>query len=146
MDPPDELKSQVEETNERIFNRGDIDYVDEVYAEDMVMHNVAHGEDYEGREAFKEWITDLRDTFPDFEVEILDTTVEDDTVVTRYRARGTHEGPLPPFNGEPTNEEVEFEGVTIHVMDGTKATEAWWYYDQLTTLIQLGIVPEVPPM
>ncbi|WP_254528457.1 ester cyclase [Natrinema gelatinilyticum] len=146
MDSPDELKSQVEETNERIFNRGDIDYVDEVYAEDMVMHNVAHGEDYEGREAFKEWITDLRDTFPDFEVEILDTIVEDDTVVTRYLARGTHEGPLPPFNGEPTNEKVEFEGVTIHAMDGTKATEAWWYYDQLTTLTQLGIVPETPPM
>jgi steroid delta-isomerase-like uncharacterized protein len=146
MSKSDGLRSQVEETNERVFNRGDLDYIDEVYAEDMVMHNVAHGEDYEGREAFKEWVKGLREAFPDFEVELLGTIVADQTVVTRYRARGTHEGALPPFNGEPTNETVEFEGVSIHTMDGTMATEAWWYYDQLTMLTQLGIVPEMPPM
>ena len=47
MSRSDDLRSQVEETNERVFNRGDLDYIDEVYAEDIVMHDVAHGEDYE---------------------------------------------------------------------------------------------------
>ena len=146
MSTTEELKSQVEETNERIFNQGDFDYIDEVYAEDMVMHNVPHGEEYEGREAFKQWAKGLHEAFPDFSVEILDTVVEDEMVVTRYIARGTHEGRLPPLNIEPTNKNVEFEGVSIHRMDGTKATEAWWYYDQLTTLTQIGMVPETPPM
>lgn len=145
MSATEELKSRIEETNDRIFNQGDLDYIDEAYAEDMVMHNVAHGEDYEGREAFKGWVESFREAYPDFEAEILDTVVEGDTVVTRYRATGTHEGPLPPFNVEPTHKEIEFEGVTIHKMDGTKATEAWWFYDQLTTLTQLGLVPEAPP-
>ena len=144
MSASEALKTPVEETNRRVFSNGEFECIDDVYAEDMVMHNVAHGEEYEGREAFKGWVAGLRDSFPDFEVELLETIVEGDTVVTRYRARGTHEGPLPPFNLEPTNEKVEFEGVSIHKMDGTRATEAWWCYDQLTTLSQLGLVPETP--
>ena len=35
MSRSDDLRSQIEETNERVFNRGDLDYIDEVYAEDM---------------------------------------------------------------------------------------------------------------
>ncbi|MEF8789700.1 MAG: ester cyclase [Haloarculaceae archaeon] len=140
----EETKDRVRETNERIFNRGDLDYVDEAYAEEMVMHNVPHGEDYEGREAFKEWVRELRETFPDFEVELEDVIVGEEKVVTQYVARGTHEGPLPPMNVPATGKEVEFEGVTVHTMDGEVATEAWWYYDQLGVLRQLGIVPETP--
>ncbi|MEF8868043.1 MAG: ester cyclase, partial [Haloarculaceae archaeon] len=114
----EETKDRVRETNERIFNRGDLDYVDEAYAEEMVMHNVPHGEDYEGREAFKEWVRELRETFPDFEVELEDVIVGEEKVVTQYVARGTHEGPLPPMNVPATGKEVEFEGVTVHTMDG----------------------------
>lgn len=58
----DDLRTQIEATNERVFTRGDLDHVDEVSASGVVMHNVAHGADYEGREAFEEWVRGLRET------------------------------------------------------------------------------------
>ena len=143
--PPDETKAQIRETNERIFNQQDVAYIDDAYAESMVMHNVAHGETYEGREAFKQWVRVLFETFSDFEVELTDIVVGDEKVVTQYVARGTHKGPMPGFDVEPTNKSVEFEGVTVHMMDGNQAIEAWWYYDRLSLLTRLGLVPETAP-
>jgi steroid delta-isomerase-like uncharacterized protein len=141
----EEAKERTREANERIFNQQDIEYIDDRYAESIVMHNVAQGVDYEGREAFKQWVTDLFETFPDFEAELTDIIVGEEKIVTQYVARGTHKGPMPGFDIEPTNKSVEFEGVTVHTMDGNQATEAWWYYDQLSFLTQLGLVPETAP-
>lgn len=141
----EETRAQIREVNEVVFNQQDLEYLDETYAESIVMHDVATGEDYEGREAFKQWVWDLFETFPDFEVELTDVIVGEDKVVTPYVARGTQKGPLSGFDGEPTNESVEFEGVSIHTMDGDRATEAWWYYDRLGILTQLGLIPESVP-
>lgn len=138
----EETKNRTREVSEVIFNQGDLDYIDEAYAEDVVLHDVPEGEDYEGREAFRQWVKELREAFPDFETEIEDVVVGEEKIVTQYVARGTHEGPLSSFDLPPTNETVEFEGVTVHRMDGEVATEAWWYYDLLGILTQLGLVPE----
>jgi steroid delta-isomerase-like uncharacterized protein len=132
----------VRETSDRIFNEGDLDYVDEAYTEDLVMHHVPSGEDYEGIEAFKQWIREFRQSFPDFEVSVDDVIVGEEKFVTQWTGRGTHRGPLPGVTAEPTNEAVTFEGVTVHRVEDGKAAEAWWYYDQFGVLAQLGLVPE----
>jgi len=138
-------EDDIRELNQAAFNEGNLDVIDEGYTEDMVMHNVPLGVDYEGREAFKEWVKSFREAYPDFHVEIEDVVIGDEKVVTQYVATGTHEGPLPGLDIEPTNKTVTFQGVTVHRMVDGKATEAWWYYDQLGVLTQLGVIPEAPP-
>jgi steroid delta-isomerase-like uncharacterized protein len=134
-------RDAIREATERIFNRGELDYVDEMYAEDVVAHNVSYGEDYEGRESFRQWIEGLREAFPDFEVEDRDVVVGDEKFVVQFVVRGTHEGHLAGFDLEPTGESVEYEGVSVHRRDDEKVTEAWWYYDRLGILQQLGVAP-----
>jgi len=131
----------VREATETIFVRGEIDYVDEMYADDVVVHNVPRGVDYEGREAFKDWIRELRGAYPDMAVETRDVIVGDEKFVTQYVVRGTLDGTVPGTDVEATGESVEYEGVSIHRVGDQKATEAWWYYDRLGILQQLGVAP-----
>ena len=137
-------KEEITEATDRIFNQGDIDYIDEVYAEDMVMHHVPGGKEYEGRDAFKQWRREHNRAFPDFRVEHDDIIIGEDKFVTQWTATATHQGPLPGLNVEPTNKPIKYNGVTIHRMGEEKLTEAWWYFDQLGILMQLGLVPGPP--
>ena len=59
--------------------------------------------------------------------------------------RGTHEGHLAGFDLEPTGESVEYEGASVHRRHDEKVTEAWWYYDRLGILQQLGVAPGSTP-
>jgi len=112
------------EATDRMFNRGDLDHIDEIYAEDMVMHHVPGDRKYEGREAFKEWQREHSRAFPDFTVEHDDIIIGDEKFVTQWTATATHEGPLPGLDVEPTNKSVTYRGVTIHRMGDEKLTEA----------------------
>jgi ketosteroid isomerase-like protein len=76
-------EATVRETSDRIFTEGDLDYVDEAYAEDVVMHHVPSGEDYEGREAFDGWIRQFRESFPDFERSVDDVGGGEEKFVTQ---------------------------------------------------------------
>lgn len=127
---------------ERIFNEGDVDHVDDLYVEDMVMHHVPTGEEYAGRDAFKGWIEGLRTAYPDFHVEHDDVIVGDEKFVTQYTVSGTHEGQIPGYDIEPTHASMEIRGVTVHRVVDETLVEAWWYYDNLTLLGQLGVLPE----
>lgn len=140
-----DLVEQLNEGTEAIWNRGELERIDEQYAEDVLVHDVAAGEDVEGREAFKAWVTEIRGAFPDFHVEIADFVVGEGKVVSQWRVTGTHEGPLPVLPDlelEPTGESIAFAGATVFVLDDELVTEAWWYYDLLGIMAQLGALPE----
>jgi steroid delta-isomerase-like uncharacterized protein len=141
----DEQRAEIRDLSDAMFNEKAYDRIADGYAEDIVMHNVPQGEDVEGIEAFEEWVRANHEAFPDFHVDIEDVVVGEEKTVTQYVATGTHEGPLPWLDIEPTGEEVEFRGTTVHRMEDGKAVEAWWYYDRLELLQQLGVVPEQPP-
>lgn len=137
-----DTREEIIGATDRIFNQNEFDYIDEIYAEDMVMHLIPEGRDYEGREAFKQWRRDHHEAFPNFEVEHEDVIIGDEKFVTQWMARATHEGPLPGLGTPATNKTVEYRGATIHRMGKEKLTEAWWYFDLFGILMQLGIIPE----
>ena len=83
-------KAQVRRVIEEIYNRGDLDVVDEVAASDLVIH--ASSEDIRGRDGVKRYVAALRAGFPDLHLTIEDQIAEGDMVVTRWTARGTHAG------------------------------------------------------
>ena len=131
-------------TNEKLvleyFTRGwqEHDFDRDLVADDYVVHDLSGGasemtidERIAGHEA------DL-EAFPDLAKEPVDVVVEDDTVVVRYRATGTHEG---EFRGHPpTGRSFEIYGVaTFRVEDG-RIAESWYVGDHLGLLQQLGVV------
>lgn len=132
------------EENKRIARRfidevsaeGNIDLIDEIFAEDVIDHNPL-GETH-GREAIEELFENLSTAFPTHETTIEEIIAEDDTVALRGPSTLTHEG---EFMGiEPTNREVQVDGTTfLRIQDG-KIVERWAQFDMLGMMQQLGVV------
>jgi predicted ester cyclase len=73
--------------------------------------------------------------FPDFHVTIEDQIAEADKVVTRWTARGTHNGELrgpPPFG-----KRVILNGISIARLVGGQIVETWAEVDSLRMFQQL---------
>ena len=129
---------------EEVFSAGNVDVVDELVAENFVNHDPAAPPDLPpGREGLKALARFYKSAFPDAQITVEDQVAEGDRVVTRYSARGTHEG---DFAGMPaTGKQVAGTGITIDRIEGGKIVESWNQFDQLGLLQQLGGVPEQAP-
>jgi steroid delta-isomerase-like uncharacterized protein len=127
-------KAQVRRVIEEIYNRGDLDLVDEVAASDLVIRIGA--EEVRGHNEIKRYVAGLRTGFPDLTLTIEDQIAEGDMVVTRWTARGTHGG---EFHGIPaTGRTVRVTGTDIdRIVDG-KTVDCWVHMDQLGLMQQLG--------
>ena len=88
----DELKGITRRGFERMFNQGDLDYVDEAIAPDAVDHQEPEGTDFAVH--LKEVVEVLRAAFPDLRFELHEMLAEGDVVACRSTMTGTHSGPL----------------------------------------------------
>jgi predicted ester cyclase len=120
----EENKALVYRLVEEVVNQGNLDALDEVAEADFA-------------EFARRWISPLRSSFPDFQMEIVDLVAEDDKVVAHFRCSGTHRGEW--LGIAPTGR--RFEGVDeiyiFHVSDGKLSTAAG-VEDNLSRLRQLG--------
>ena len=64
---------------------------------------------------------------------------EEDKVVVRWTASGTHQGSLMGI--PPTGKEVAVTGVDIFRVKEGKLAELWLNWDQLGLMQQLGVIP-----
>lgn len=82
--------------------------------------------------------------FPDIHFDVIRTIANGDCVVTHWTATGTHSGPLATMSGQtipPTNRRGTVRGVLItEIKDGKIASERT-YWDQVSLLTQLGLMP-----
>jgi steroid delta-isomerase-like uncharacterized protein len=109
-----------------VFTRGDLDEVDELFTLNYALHDPSFPHDVHGPEGVKRYVTAYRIAFPDLRVTIEDQLAEEDTVVTRWRIRGTHSG---EFLGlAPTREEVTVSGIEFDRIADGKIDEAWVGY------------------
>jgi len=129
--------------DDELFNRGNLDVVDELFAPDFVYHDPASHQDWHGPERVKEYATALRAAFPDLQQTIEDQVAEGEQVAYRWTARGTHRGEL--LGIAPTGKQVEFGGIAIMRIVGGTITEIWEHYDALGLLQQLGVIPAPAP-
>ena len=129
-------KAHMRRVIEEIYNRGDLDLVDELAASDLVIH--ASSQEIRGREGAKRYVAALRTGFPDLHFTIEDQIAEGEMVVTRWTARGTHRG---EFQGVPsTGRPVRLTGSDIDRIVGGKVIECWAQVDELGLMQQLGAV------
>jgi steroid delta-isomerase-like uncharacterized protein len=76
---------------------------------------------------------------PDFAHEIVEQVVEGNAVVTRWRATGTHAGPL--FGIPATGRAIAASAIHIHHVADGRILDQWEQFDALGVLRQLGVLP-----
>jgi predicted SnoaL-like aldol condensation-catalyzing enzyme len=87
---------------EEIFNEGNLDLAEELFAPDYVLHDPSLPEDLHGPEGLKQHAAMNLGAFPDARVTVEDQIAEGEMVVTRWTATGAHTGELlgiPPPEG-----------------------------------------------
>lgn len=134
----EELKAISRRSIEDIWNAGNTDAVDDIYAADFVYHIVGSPEIH-GTEGFKQFVTMYLTAFPDLQFTIDDQIAEGDKVVTRWTATGTHNGELMGIS--PTGKSSTVMGISISRVAGGKIEEGWVNWDILGMLQQLGVIP-----
>jgi predicted ester cyclase len=92
-------------------------------------------------EGAKQFAAEYRQAFPDIQTTMEDQVAEGEKVVTRFTARGTHQGETEDF-GPPTGTRIEVTGITIEQFSEGKIVEDWTNFDALGLMQQLGLVPE----
>jgi predicted ester cyclase len=94
-----------------------------------VFHGTAGDGELQSVEELKAFVAGYRRAFPDSHSAVEDQVAEDDKVVTRWRARGTHQGELGPL--PPTDKRFEIDRVTIERIAGGKIVDVWVARDEL---------------
>jgi steroid delta-isomerase-like uncharacterized protein len=123
---------------EEAWNQHQPQALDKFYADEYVNHQPSGGVTPD-REGLKQWVTVCIMAFPDLSLAIEELIAEDDKVVTRWVARGTHQG---DFMGvAASGSQVSVSGITTARTVGSQVVEEWSSSDELGLLQQLGVIP-----
>lgn len=121
---------------EEVFNAGNLDLIHELFAPNFVDHDPVNP--LPGLEGVRQVVGMYRGAFPDLHITVEDWVAEGDKVVTRFRAQGTHKGPLLGIT--PTEKQVTVTGIDMLGFEHGKISEHWGNRDDLGMLQQLGAV------
>ena len=119
------------------LNRGDVSAADGAFAKDCTVHITGVPQPIQGVAAWKEFVAGLLTAFPDLRFTTEDQLTDGARVAFRWRATGTHTGPLGPV--PPTGRSITVDGLIIDRLEGGKVVERWEQWDQPAMLQQLGL-------
>lgn len=136
----DELKALTLEGFERMFNKGDLDFVDEALAPGAIDHQEPPGTDFAAH--LKHVIGTLRAGLPDLHFDVHELVCEGRVVACRSTMTGTHQGPLRigPLASLPVNG-AHAEVAHMHFFrydDAGLLTDLWHVWNTITLARQLG--------
>jgi predicted ester cyclase len=118
----DDLKARLSRDLDRIWNQGDQDAIDELYAADCVIHNAAPGTPA-GIEGVKAAINGLRAAVPDLQFSMENLMVDGDLVAEGWSVTGTPQAELP---GVPaTGVKITMSGLGMYRLADGKVAEVW---------------------
>jgi len=134
----EENKALVRRELEEVWNKHNLDAIDEIYAPDFVDHSAPPGMPND-RAGAKARVGAFLGAFPDFKTTIDILVAEGDLVVNRSTSTGTHTGEL---GGIPaTGKRITVTSIAIVRVAGGKIAEVWFESDQMGLMQQLGVVP-----
>jgi steroid delta-isomerase-like uncharacterized protein len=91
-----------------------------------------------GREGVRQNLEGLIKAFPDLRIEVEQILASGDSVVTRMRATGTHQG---SFGGiAPTGKSISMQACSVVEIRNGKAVRGRLYADNATLFQQLGVL------
>jgi predicted ester cyclase len=130
-------EASVRRAVEAIWNRGDLDVADELFASDYVNHDGVIADLVLGPEAIKISAALHRLAFPDLLVTVDESSADEDTVVLRWTARRGDVRPLDARAVAPKQESLT--GITRSRFADGKIVESWTQWDRADALRQLGL-------
>jgi steroid delta-isomerase-like uncharacterized protein len=129
-------KALIRRFYEEVWNRGNLDVADEVFAAGYVRHDFRATEPEPGPAGQKQIAADFRAAFPDLSFEIDFLLAEGELVAGRWTATGTHLGSWAGFAA--TGRPMRFSAINVFRFDGGKVVEIWNHRDDLGLMEQLG--------
>ena len=88
------------------------------------------------REGMKQWLGVVLTAFPDVHFTVEQQIAEGDIVVTRWSAKGTHDGPMM---GMPaTGKKTKVTGINIVRIKNGKSVESWGEWDAMGMMQQIS--------
>jgi len=132
-----ENKALVRRFYEEVWDRGNLEFAREVFADDYIRHDLRPTEAGPGGSGMAELAGDFRRAFPDARWHVDLVLGEDDLVAARWTATGTFLGPWGTVS--PTGRSATFSGVNLYRFgpDG-KVGELWNHRDDLGFMEQIG--------
>lgn len=123
---------------EEVWNKHNLDAIDEFYAPDYVNHSAPPG--FAGdRDGLRTLIGMYLGAFPDLKVTNEDELADGDKVITRWTVTGTHTGQFGEIPA--TGKRIQTHGISISRIAGGKIQESWLETNQMDMMQQLGVVP-----
>ncbi|WP_408958217.1 ester cyclase [Natrinema sp. 74] len=127
---------------EEIWQNHDYDVIDELIAEEYVLHDPSMPEAAEqptGRDGYRQ-MAEMGAEIIDGSLEIEQIVPAGDHVVVRWKQTGTHVGEMEGI--EPTNEEVTVTGIEIDRFEDGQLVETWQEVGMLPMLTKIGVISE----
>jgi steroid delta-isomerase-like uncharacterized protein len=138
-------KRFVETWFEEVWRRGRPEAIDEMVADDAVMHGLGEADAVvRGGAGFKPFVEQMRGAFPDVDIRPEEMIEEGDLIATRWVATMTHQG--DQLGVRATGRRISVTGMTIVRLRDGKIVEAWNNYDQLSLMQQIGALPSTVPL
>ena len=132
-----ENKALVRRFYEEVWDCGNVEFAQEVFADDYVRHDLRPTQAEPGGVGMAKLATDFRRAFPDTQWHVDFIFGEGDFVAARWTASGTFLGEWGPV--PPTGRSATFSGVNLYRFgaDG-KVAELWNHRDDLGFMEQIG--------
>lgn len=134
----EQLKAKVRDYVERIWNRKELDALDELASVGYRRH-LGPSEPSIDRDAQKRRLESLQRALPDVHFSIEDLIAEGDRVVFRVTVRATQRGDM--FGVAATGKAVAFSAIDILRFEDGLIVEHWGFGDSAALLRQLGRIP-----
>ena len=130
-------KTIVRDFIDALFTRGDPNAVDDYLAEEFVNNDPPFGASAD-REGMRRAGAMFRSVFPDWHSDMHQLVAEEDIVVERFTASGTHTG-TDIMGVGPSGATVTLPGINIFRLRDGRIVERWGHLDDLGFLRQLGV-------
>lgn len=122
---------------EEVWDRVDLDAVDEFCASDLPVHNALADEPF-GSDGIRATVSLFRSTFPEFKLTVHSVIADTDKVAIYWTTRGTHNRDLMGIPA--TGRQIETRGVSVVRLEDGKIAEIWGASDQLGVMRKLGAI------
>ncbi|HEY0050023.1 MAG TPA: ester cyclase [Pyrinomonadaceae bacterium] len=123
---------------EEVWNKKNEGAIDRMCCADVVANGLtdAEGRTICGVEAYKTLFRTFVSAYPDLKITVEDTVSEGDKIAARCRVTATHTG--EGLGVAPTNQPLEFTGMTMVKIKDGKIAEAWNEFDFMKMYSQFG--------
>ncbi|MBA2650164.1 MAG: ester cyclase [Legionella sp.] len=126
-------KQLIQTFMEQLWNQKDLSVIDRFLSHETLIHSPM--KTTQGKEEMKTIARHWLHAFPDLHCNWQDWIAEDNKVMVRWMAKGTHLGPFMEFPA--IGKSVQYEGISIFQLDKEIILEYWGLVDRFNLIQQL---------